>query len=111
MGFLEYTQGKQVSPMEGVGDLVDGWAYDGWRSQLWRGGSIDGIAEVLNSSVISDLRGQQAEVVRRRAELETRYGVRHPERLRVEREFTDLDQQISAEVHRIVASLEGEVEV
>ncbi|MEL7453045.1 MAG: GNVR domain-containing protein, partial [Pseudomonadota bacterium] len=81
------------------------------RETVARGDSIDGIAEVLNSDTISDLRRQQAEVLRRRAELETRYGPRHPELLRVNSESADIQAQIRAEVDRIVTSLEGEVQV
>lgn len=81
------------------------------RSIVASGGAIDGVAEVLNSSVIGELRRQQAEVGRRRDELETRYGPRHPERLRVASELAGIEQQITAEVDRIVKGLEGEVQV
>ncbi len=77
-----------------------------------RGGNgIDGIAEVLGSAVIGELRRQKAEIDGQRAELAIRYGPRHPEILRIESEARDISAQITAEVGRIVSSLEGEVDV
>ncbi len=81
------------------------------RSTLARGGSTDSVAEVLGSAVIGELRRQQAEIARQRAELSSRYGPRHPEILRIESEGADINAQISAEMGRIVSSLEGEVDV
>lgn len=81
------------------------------RSTLARGGSTDSVAEVLGSAVIGELRRQQAEIARQRAELSSRYGPRHPEILRISSEAADINAQISAEMGRIVSSLEGEVDV
>jgi len=81
------------------------------RTTIARGGSTDSVAEVLGSAVIGELRRQQAEIARQRAELSSRYGPRHPEILRIESEAADINAQISAEMGRIVSSLEGEVDV
>ncbi len=81
------------------------------RAQVARGDDVDTIAEVLQSSVISNLRAQQAEVLRRKADLQTRYGPRHPELRRVNSEEADINAQIEAEVSRIVANLESEVTI
>lgn len=81
------------------------------RSQIQRGVAADTIAEVLSSEVIRELRRQQAEVARRLADLSGRYGPRHPQILTVNRELTDINSQIDAEITRIVASLENEVSV
>ena len=81
------------------------------RTQVSRGASADTMADVLNSQLIRQLRGQQAEVARRRAELSSTYGPRHPQILTIEREAEDIQAQIDLEVARIVASLESEVEV
>jgi exopolysaccharide transport family protein len=81
------------------------------RSTLARGGSTDSVAEVLGSAVIGELRRQQAEIAGQRAELSSRYGPRHPEILRISSEAADINAQISAEMGRIVSSLEGEVDV
>lgn len=79
------------------------------RAQLNAGAPADTIAEVLGSPVIRELRAQLAEVRRRKADLQTRYGPRHPDVQRVNSEEADVNSQISGEVRRIVSSLESEV--
>lgn len=81
------------------------------QDQLERGVAADTIAEVLGSSVILELRSQQAEVARREADLSGRYGPRHPQMINVQREMADINQQIEDEIQRIVASLQNEVNV
>lgn len=81
------------------------------QTQLDRGASLDTIGEVLRSETIRALRAQQTETSRRRSDLASRYGPRHPEFLAVEREVADLEEQISREIQRIVAGLETEVNV
>ncbi|MEM9751661.1 MAG: polysaccharide biosynthesis tyrosine autokinase, partial [Pseudomonadota bacterium] len=77
---------------------------------LRNGRGVDDVAEVLNSTVISRLREQEAVVVRKRAEFASRYGARHPEMIKVGRELSDLENQIKAEVNRIVNGLRNEVD-
>jgi capsular exopolysaccharide synthesis family protein len=79
------------------------------KSQIARGSPADTIGEVLASGVIIGLRGQQSEIAGRRAELSSRYGPRHPEVLKVEREAADVEAQIQQEIRRIVSNLENEV--
>lgn len=81
------------------------------RQQLDRGASADSISEVLRSDVIRDLRSQQAEISRRRGELSSRYGPRHPQILTVERELADVASQIDLEIQRIVNNLDNDVDV
>jgi succinoglycan biosynthesis transport protein ExoP len=81
------------------------------RDQIERGVSAETIAEVLRSEVIRDLRQRQADVTRRRGELSTRYGPRHPQMVTVIREQSDLDRQIDQEVARIVANLSNEADI
>ncbi len=69
------------------------------------------IAEVLGSDVVSQLREQQAMVIRRRAELATRYRPAHPEMQKVQSELADIEQQITAETSRIMTNLSNEVAV
>lgn len=78
------------------------------RAQLNSGVEVDAIAEVLGSATVQQMRGQLAEVRRNKADLQTRYGPRHPEVLRVNSEENDINQQIRAEVNRIVSNLESE---
>jgi len=81
------------------------------RDLVRRGGNLETVAEAIDSTVISSLRQQQAQVIRRRADLESRYGPRHPEMIKVQRELRDLNTQITQEVQRIIASLENEVDI
>ena len=80
------------------------------REQI-RAGSSESIAEALNSNVVRTLRVTLAQVVRERAELETRYGPRHPDVVRIVAEEQDLQNQIDQEINRIVTSLESEVRI
>lgn len=79
------------------------------RRQVANGG-IDSVSAVRNSPVIADLRRQRAEVERSRGEIETRYGPKHPETIKVRDQIAALDQQIRAEAARAVASLQAEAD-
>jgi len=79
------------------------------KGKVARGDAADTIGEVLASAVIQALRRQQSEVAGRRAELSSRYGPRHPDVMKVERESADVQAQIDQEIRRIVSNLESEV--
>ncbi len=81
------------------------------RAQLARGSTGDDVGEALGSTVVQQLRAQRAEVSGRVADLSSRYGPRHPDMLRAERELADIDSQIQAEIGRIVSNLEARVQV
>lgn len=74
-------------------------------------GNIQAIPDVLRSSVISNLRTQQAEVVRREADLVSRYGDRHPGVVNVRAERREIERQITNEVDRIVGNLKNAYDV
>ena len=78
---------------------------------LQSGAGVESLAEVLASEVIGDLRQRQAELAREQAELESRYGDRHPHMIKIRAQHTDANQQIESEVKRIVGNLEHEVSV
>lgn len=81
------------------------------RIRMNSGSGVDAIAEVLGSQEISNLRQQQAEIQRRAADLATRYGPLHPERVAVNNELADVRASIDAAVSRVVSSLESQVAV
>lgn len=81
------------------------------RQQLASGSTGDDVGEALGSEVVKELRAQRAGISRKAAELETRYGEKHPEVLRVQRELGDIDSQIQAEINRLIRNLEAEVQV
>lgn len=70
-----------------------------------------GLLEVVQSPLIQRLKEQESEVRRRRAELATRYGPKHPRMMNVEAELADVRTKISLEIDKIVAGIRGEAEV
>jgi polysaccharide biosynthesis transport protein len=81
-------------------------------NSLYRAGSsADSIASVINSPLISTLRGQQADLMRKEAELATKYGDRHPQMIAIRDEKKNLDAKIDEEVKRIIKNLSNEVGV
>jgi capsular exopolysaccharide synthesis family protein len=81
------------------------------RDQMRRGGGGGDVAAALGSTVVQQLRAQRADISRRQAELQTRYGPLHPDVKKVERELADNDAQIQEEIGRILSNLEAEVAV
>jgi succinoglycan biosynthesis transport protein ExoP len=81
------------------------------RNQMARGSNGDDVGEALGSMVVQQLRARRAEVSGRLADLNARYGPRHPEMLRAQRELADVDVQIQAEIRRLVSNLEAQVQV
>jgi capsular exopolysaccharide synthesis family protein len=81
------------------------------RAQLARGSSGDDLGEALGSEVVLELRKHRAAISTRYANLESRYGPRHPELLKAKEELADVDAQIQAEIRRIISNLEAKVEV
>ena len=66
-------------------------------------------AEVLNSMLIQRLRSQEAEVIRKVSELDSRYGPRHPKMRKARNELKDLRSSIQKEVEKIAQSLRNEM--
>jgi capsular exopolysaccharide synthesis family protein len=81
------------------------------RAQVGHGSNGEDVGEALNSPVIQGLQQQRADVSKHVAELQGRYGDRHPEMLRAQRELKEIDAQIQAEIQRILSNLEAKVEV
>jgi len=81
------------------------------RQQLARGSSGEDVGEALDSPVIQQLRQQRATLSARVADLSGRYGPQHPEMLRADRELRDIDNQINAEVQRIISNLDAQARV
>ena len=72
---------------------------------LAKQGSSDGLANVLGSATISNLREQQAAAARKVAELSTRYGSGYPGVRSAQAELSSAQRQLNDETQRIVASL------
>ncbi len=76
-----------------------------------RGGNLQAIPDVVHSSVISALRGQQAEASRKEADLSAHYGDQHPMVINTRAERRDIERSISAEVQRILINLKNDFDV
>lgn len=81
------------------------------RRQLASGSSGDDVGEALSSPVIQQLRAQRAQVSGQVADLQGRYGERHPEMLKAKRQLSDIDAQIEQEIQRIISNLEAKASV
>lgn len=75
------------------------------------GGSADLIAGAANSPLITELRSRESNLTQQRAELEQRYGPRHPAVQNARNELNNVQERIEAEIGRITTSLRNEVEV
>lgn len=80
-------------------------------TQLRSGSMGDDVGEALDSPVVSSLRTQRAQIGARVADLNTRYGSRHPELLRAKEELASVDRQIQEEIDRVISNLEAKVAV
>ncbi len=77
------------------------------QSQLSSGSSGDDVGEALSSSVVSGLRAKQAEVSGRLADLQARYGDKHPDVIKAKSELKDVDERIQAEIGRVISNLQA----
>jgi succinoglycan biosynthesis transport protein ExoP len=81
------------------------------KRQMASGSNGEDVGGALNSPVIQQLRTQRAQVSATVADLQGRYGDRHPEMLKAKRQLADIDAQIQQEVQRIISNLEANVQV
>jgi exopolysaccharide transport family protein len=72
--------------------------------------TLGGVTEVLANPLISSLRAQEAEVARRIGDLSQRYGDNHPRLLQARSEQGQIQGRISAEVAKIIGSVQGDAE-
>jgi exopolysaccharide transport family protein len=108
----QQTTEIQGTVMQARADLAEKEArYAQLQELLNSGGSADTIDGVLNSPVITQLRAREADIARRQADLETRYGEQHPAVVNVRAERQDIRDQITAEISRIAAGMRNEVAI
>ena len=81
------------------------------RQILTAGGSIESVADVVQSQTISTLRGKEADLARQQADLSSKYGPRHPSILNIDAQRKDIQRQIGSEVQRIVGSIQNEATI
>ena len=102
----------QAAVMQARADLAEKEARHAQLQELiTSGGSAETIAGVLNSVVISQLRAQEADIARRQADMESRYGDTHPTLINIRAERDDIRTQIRQEIGRISAGMRNEVRI
>ena len=74
-------------------------------------GGVDSAAAVLDSPLIQRLREQEAQVVRKIAEMKTQYRDGHPKMILAKSELQDLVAKIEKEVRKIALNLGNELEI
>lgn len=72
---------------------------------------FDNLPAVLQSPLIVNLRGRQAELEGQAADLSSRYTSKHPEMRNIRAQIADINDKINAEIDRIAASLRNEVRI
>jgi capsular exopolysaccharide synthesis family protein len=75
------------------------------------GRGVDSVGQVMASSIVTTLRAQQAELIRKEADYRSRYGERHPLMIALLDEKRNLNLKIDEEVRRVLASQQNEVSV
>jgi capsular exopolysaccharide synthesis family protein len=74
------------------------------------GQGVNTASEVLSSTLIQQLRAQEAQALSRQSELAVEYGPKHPRMLQVQAEIAEVRERIRTEIERIVVGLENEAE-
>lgn len=92
-------------------DLAAAQAKYGQVRALQASGRAEDVAQVFQSGMILQLRQQQADLLRQKAQLSTVFGPRHPKMLDVESQLRNIDGKIGEEVNRVVETLANEVAV
>ena len=81
------------------------------RQQMAAGSNGEDVGAALDSDVVKQLRQQAAEVSGKLADLQTKYGARHPEVQRVSRQLEDIKGQIQLEINRSISNLDAQAQV
>jgi len=85
--------------------------YNQVASILKSGKNIDSVSAVLNSSLIQNLREQEAEVQRTYSEMSVEYGKKHPRMIAMRAKVEDIKNKIHSEVKKIAMGLRNSLEV
>jgi len=73
-------------------------------------GNADSVSQVVSSPLITQLREQQADLMRQEADLSSKYGPLHPKLQAVQAQERDLNAKIQQEIGHIAGSLGNDVE-
>jgi exopolysaccharide transport family protein len=78
------------------------------ESQLAAGSNGSDVGAAMNNPVIQSLRGQQAQASAQLADLQARYGDKHPDVIKAKNALTEIDAQIQTQIQRVLSSLKAD---
>ncbi|MBV9913840.1 MAG: polysaccharide biosynthesis tyrosine autokinase [Sinobacteraceae bacterium] len=107
----QQISGVSAQLVQAKADLAQRQATFARVDSLSKAGQAADISQAVASPLIIQLRSQEADLIRSEADLQTRYGPKHPKYIAVESQKHDLEQKISQEVTRITGSLSNDVSV
>jgi capsular exopolysaccharide synthesis family protein len=81
------------------------------QAQLRNGSNGDDVGEALNSSVVSALKTQQAQLSGDLADLKSRYGPKYPDVINLQQRLADVNKSIAAETNRVISNLNAKQSV
>ncbi len=81
------------------------------QHQLAAGSVGDDVSEAMTSPVIQQLRAQRAQASAQLADLQGRYGDRHPDIIKAKRSLDDIDAQIHTEILRVISNLKAQSQI
>jgi capsular exopolysaccharide synthesis family protein len=81
------------------------------RAALSGAGAGDNLGEGVISQAVQDLRRQRDALAEQIAEMQTRYGPRHPDLIKAQHGLSDLDARIRRETDQAVANLDTQAKV
>ncbi len=107
----QQISGITTQLVQAKADLAQKQATFARVDSLVKSGQAADISQVVASPLIIQLRGQEADLIQNEADIQTRYGPKHPKYIAVESQKHDLEQKISQEVTRLTGSLASDVSV
>jgi exopolysaccharide transport family protein len=107
---------QQLSALNGQlivarSDLAEQEAKYSRVVELQKAGHAEDISQVVASPLITALRGQETELLKKEADYSSRYGPRHPRMLDLQSEKRNLLAKIDEEVQRVVETVGNDVAV
>jgi capsular exopolysaccharide synthesis family protein len=108
--------GQQLAQLNGQlvtarSDLAEQEAKYARVMELQQSGRAADVSQVVASPLISELRSQEATLIREEAELSSRYGARHPRMIDMESQKRNLAAKIDEEVRRVVETVSSDVAI
>jgi exopolysaccharide transport family protein len=92
-------------------DAAEAQAKYNQAKQLQVTGKAEDLSQIFQAGMISQLRSQQAELLRQKAQYLTTFGPKHPKMLDLESQLRDVNNKIGEEVNRVVATVANDVVV